>query len=132
MFYTGLLAFIGLPSLVSYFLGRELRNILSEFILATVIYTILFIWVMRGGLSGLNKRNSIKDRLYKQHCKNKIKSLRVDLEKSSSRDNSDRAPLKVIAIEIKRLLKDGNLTHEECNIDSIFISELIKEYTYQR
>jgi len=56
MYLTGLGIFVGLPFLASFLLGRDPNNILVELILALTLYTLLFLWVMKRGLSNRRRR----------------------------------------------------------------------------
>jgi len=56
MFFTGLGVSVILPFFTVFLQGRKLNDLLPEFILVSIIYTFVFIWIMKGGLS------SIKDK----------------------------------------------------------------------
>jgi len=125
IFLMGLSFLVGIPILVGLLSGGDLIAFLPRLLLITVGYVILFIWVGKGGLSRLNRKREIKDRLYKQYCKNKINRLVTDLEKNLSLEKKDEELLGIIALEISRIIKEGNLSYHECGIDYELVSDLI-------
>jgi hypothetical protein len=62
MFFTGLGVFVGLPFLAALIYGRGFNKLWLELIVTIFVYTILFIWVMRGGISRIQKNRRNEDR----------------------------------------------------------------------
>lgn len=56
MFMTGLVVFVGIPFFGAFLMGHNFRNFSLEIALASVVYTIIFVWIMKGGLSKIRKK----------------------------------------------------------------------------
>ena len=50
MYSVGLGVFVGVPFLASFLLGKSVVSMIEELIVSIIIYTIIFVWVLRGGL----------------------------------------------------------------------------------